>query len=298
MELALRTAPPASTDTPLEAVLGAWLASYPAASTRDAYRRDMRGYLAFLDRYSLDLLGATRQVVDAYARELETEGKAPATIARRLACLASAYTYLVDEGVLLTSPVDRVRRPRVSSESTRLGLDRDEARALLDAAAAWSPRDHALIALLVGNGLRISEALGLDVEALTTERSHRVARIVGKGNRARTAPLAPRTVEAIEIYLDWRTTGPIFVTSTGRRLDRVQAHRIFRRLALAAGIDKIVSCHSARHGWVTIALEAGAPIHRVADGAGHASATTTQRYDRQRRALDGHPAYVVAGHLG
>lgn len=125
-----------------------------------------------------------------------------------------------------------------------------------------------------------------------------MARIIGKGNKSRTAPLAPRTVEAIDDYLDGRVTGPVFVTSSGRRLDRVQAHRGFRRLAKRAGIDKPISCHSARHGFVTLALEAGAPIHRVADAAGHASATTTQRYDRARRALDGHPAYVVAAHLG
>lgn len=297
MNLVAITAPPATTDTPLEAVLGAWLASYPTASTRDAYRRDVVGFLAFLDGYGIDLLKVTRQVVDAYSRHLEAEGKAPATIARRLACLSSLYGYLVDEGALALSPVERVKRPKVPSESPRLGLDRDEARALLDAAAESSPRDHALVALLLGNGLRISEALGLDVDDLTTERGHRVARVVGKGNRARLAPLAPRTIEAIEDYLNGRTTGPIFVTASGRRLDRVQAHRIFRRLAKAAGIDKTVSCHSARHGWVTIALEAGAPIHRVADGAGHASPTTTQRYDRQRRRLEGHPAYLVASHL-
>jgi site-specific recombinase XerD len=92
-------------------------------------------------------------------------------------------------------------------------------------------------------------------------------------------------------------SGPIFVTASGRRLDRIQAHRIFRRLAKSAGIDKVVSCHSARQGFVTLALESGAALHRVADAAGHASATTTQRYDRARRALDGHPAYAVATHL-
>jgi site-specific recombinase XerD len=271
MDLVPFTALPATAATRVEVVIGAWLASFSSSATRDAYRRDVRGFLAFLDGHGLDLLAVTRQVVDAFARTLEAEGKAPATVARRLSALASLFTYLVDEGLLASSPVERVKRPKVPNESTRLGLDRAEACALLDAAAASSPRDHALVALLVGNGLRISEALGLDVEDLATERSHR--------------------------YLGDRTSGPIFVTASGRRLDRVQAHRVFRRLAKAAGIDKVVSCHSARHGFVTLALESGAPLHRVADAAGHASPVTTQRYNRQRRRLDGHPAYLLAAHL-
>jgi site-specific recombinase XerD len=297
MDLVPFTALPATAATRVEVVIGAWLASFSSSATRDAYRRDVRGFLAFLDGHGLDLLAVTRQVVDAFARTLEAEGKAPATVARRLSALASLFTYLVDEGLLASSPVERVKRPKVPNESTRLGLDRAEACALLDAAAASSPRDHALVALLVGNGLRISEALGLDVEDLATERSHRIARIVGKGNRSRTAPLAPRTIEAIEEYLGDRTSGPIFVTASGRRLDRVQAHRVFRRLVKAAGIDKVVSCHSARHGFVTLALESGAPLHRLADAAGHASPVTTQRYNRQRRRLDGYPAYLLAAHL-
>jgi integrase len=105
------------------------------------------------------------------------------------------------------------------------------------------------------NGLRISEALGADVADLDTERGHRVPRITRKGGKRATVPLAPRTADAIDIYLQGRADGPLFATSSGRRLDQAAVWRLLRRLAATAVPAKARSIHphDLRHAFVTLA---------------------------------------------
>ncbi len=146
-------------------------------------------------------------------------------------------------------------------------------------------------------GLRVSEALGLDLEDLSTVRSHRVARVRRKGGRHQDVVLAPRTTDALDGYLTARggaVPGPVLVTHTAERLDRHAAWKVIRRLATKAGIGHRVFPHALRHGFVTAALDAGVPLHRVQDAAGHRDPRTTRRYDRARGALDNHATYVVA----
>jgi site-specific recombinase XerD len=292
---ALAVAPSASIQTAHD-LAAAFLAGF-SASTREAYARDLRDFGRFLARASIEPLTARRVHVDAYCREAEAAGTSPATLARRLSALSGFYAYAVDEALIERSPVTRVRRPRASDESPRLGLDRTELRALLDAAEASSARDHALACLLALNGLRVSEALAADVSDLGQERGHRTLAITRKGGKRAVVPLAPRTADAIDAYLAGRDQGPIFVTRSGRRLDRFAAAKSISRLARRAGISKAVSPHSCRHGFVTAALDAGVSLRDVQDAAGHADPRTTRRYDRARHSLDRHATYTVAQYV-
>lgn len=307
----LEPVPPVDLDRPFstaEDIAAAWLLGY-GESTRNAYAADLRNWGTFLSGLAVEPLQAHRAHVDTYVRALEAEGRSRATIARRLAALSGFYAYAMDEGLIARSPVARVRRPKVSDHSPRLGLDEKELRAFLRAAAESSPRDHALCLLLAFNGLRISEALGADVESLGQERGHRTLAIVRKGGRRATVPLAPVTAEAIDAYLTSRTVvagglrqspigeRPLFATSSGRRLDRFGAAKTMRRLARRAGISKSVSPHLLRHSFVTAALDAGVSLRDVQDAAGHADPRTTRRYDQGRHSLDRHPTYVVAARL-
>jgi site-specific recombinase XerD len=239
-------------------------------------------------------LAAHRVHVDGFVREAEAAGVAAATLARRLAALSGFYTYAVDEGLIARSPVTRVRRPKVLDDSPRLGIDREQMRALLETAEADGPRSAALVALLGLNGLRISEALAADVSDLGVERGHRTLRLDRKGGRVAVVPLSPRTAAAVDELVGERTGGSIFITGSGRRLDRQAAWKIVRRLAVAAGITHAISPHSFRHGFVTNALDAGVSLRDVQDAAGHADPRTTRRYDRARHSLDRHATYAVA----
>jgi site-specific recombinase XerD len=273
--------------------LAAFLAGYRGL-TRDAYALDLRQFVVWCEEHKLRLFGARRADIECFARDLEDRGRARATVARRLCTVAGFYRYAEQEGLLERSPAAHVRRPRLDYDSHATGLDRNEVGALLVAAGLASAREHALVSLLAINGLRVSEALGADIEALGIERGHRTLTVLRKGGKVVVIPLAPRTARAIDLAIGERIEGPIFLGRNGERLDRHAAWRIVRRLARKAGINKPVGPHTLRHAFITAALDAGVPLRDVQEAASHADPRTTMRYDRGRVSLDRHATYVVA----
>ena len=146
-------------------------------------------------------------------------------------------------------------------------------------------------------GLRVSEATGGDIESLGLERGHSTLTILRKGGKVVTIPLALRTARAVDLAVDERCEGPIFLGADGERLDRHAAGRIVRRVARQAGITKRVGPHTLRHTFITAALDAGVPRRDVQETASHADPRTTMRYDRARVSLDRHATYIVATFL-
>ncbi len=226
--------------------LAAFLAGY-SGLTREAYELDLRQYASWCHQHHLRLFQARRADIECFARDLESRGRARATITRRLCTIAGFYRYAVEEDLLDHSPAAHVRRPRLDYESHATGLDRNELGALLVAAGLGPPTEHALISLLALNGLRVSEAIGANVENLGVECGHRTLVITRKGGKVVTIPLAPRTARAIGLAIGERADGPIFLTSDGQRLDRHGAARAVRRVAHRAGISKPVGPHTLRH---------------------------------------------------
>jgi site-specific recombinase XerD len=282
---------PGFTDPEQQALFG-FLAGYRGL-TRDAYLLDLRQFAAWCQQRSIPLFGARRADIESYARCLEDRGRARATVARRLSTVAGFYRYAEEEGLLERSPAVHVRRPRLDYESHAVALDRNEVGALLVAAGLGSPVEHALLSLLALNGLRISEALGADIEALGVQRGHRTLTIFRKGAKVVTIPLAPRTARAVDLAIGERSCGPFFAWPDGRRLDRHAAARIVRRAARRAGISKHLGPHTLRHAFIT-AVDAGVPLRDVQEAASHADPRTTMRYDRARVSLDRHATYIVA----
>ncbi len=239
----------------------------------------------------------SRGQVDLYARFLETRYR-PATVARKLASLASLFSYLESEGIIAVNPVAKVKRPRISADDQQLTPARTiaEARQLL--AAATSPRDRALVLVLLMMGLRVSEALNLDLDGLETDSGHVTAVIKGKGGRRTRAVVPPPVVAAFTAIEEdeQRTTGPVFARN-GIRWNRNQATRALHRLGRAANLTGTLRPHQLRATAITIALELGEPLHKVQTFARHQDPTVTQRYNANRQALDGSPAYALASAL-
>jgi integrase/recombinase XerD len=276
----------------------AFVASYSSPGTRQAYAAQLRLWFDWCERHHLEPLADVRRPhVELYARDLEARVLAPATIALKLVVLTGFYRYCVEEQLIEHSPAVHVRRPKVSQESTRLGLDRTELGAFLVQAGLSGGNDHALACLLALNALRVSEACGAELSDLALANGHRVVPIVGKGNQPALIPLAPRTARAIDAAVGERTEGPLLARKDGSRLDRHAAGRIVRRLAKRAGINKAISPHSLRHAAITAALDAGCSLRDVQDFARHADPRQTRRYDRARGALDRNPTYIVATYL-
>ena len=276
----------------------AFVASYSSPGTRQAYTTQLSLWFDWCDLHHLEPLADVRRPhVELYARDLEARGLAAATVALKLVVLTGFYRNCIEEQLLDHSPAVHVRRPKVSQESARLGLDRTELGAFLVQAGLSGGNDHALACLLALNALRVSEACGADLSDLALANGHRVVRIVGKGNQPALIPLAPRTSRAIDAAVGERTGGPLLARADDSRLDRHAAGRIVRRLAKRAGIDKAISPHSLRHAAITAALDAGCSLRDVQDFARHADPRQTRRYDRARGALDRNPTYIVATYL-
>jgi integrase/recombinase XerD len=286
---------PVFTNTERLALAG-FLAGYSGLA-REAYELDLRQYTSWCHQHHLRLFQVRRADIECFARDLETRGRARATITRRLCTIAGFYRYAVEEDLLDHSPAAHVRRPRLDYESHATGLDRNELGALLVAAALGSPAEHALISLLALNGLRVSEATGASIQSLGLERGHRTLVITRKGGKVVTIPLAPRTARAIDLAVGERVEGPMFIAPDGRRLDRHGAARIVRRAARRAGITKPAGPHTLRHAFITAALDAGVPLRDVQEAASHADPRTTIRYDRARGSLDRHATYIVAAYI-
>jgi integrase/recombinase XerD len=281
---------------PAEQVTEAWLANRRLSEhTRAAYRRDVAGWLSWCAGRELDPLAASFLDVNAYARGLESSGLAPSTVARKMSGLSSWYEFLVKLRAVEVNPVAGADRPPVARDhSATVGLTADEVDALI--AAADGPRNRAMILLLADLGLRVGELVGLDVTDVGWERGHRCVRFVGKGGKPRRRVLTAAAAQALDQYVGGRSEGPLFVTSTGGRVDRHAVFRLIRRLAARAGIaaaDRL-SPHSLRHAFATAARDEGVPLEDVQDAMGHADPRTTRRYDRDRHNLDRDPAYTIA----
>lgn len=286
----------------------AWLLAQRSHHTRRAYYRDISLWLVWCQQMGLDPREAVRADVDLWRSTLTG---VPSTIARRLASVSSWYRYLISNDAADTNPVGATRRPRVDKDSSpTVGLTSAETKALMRAArTATRPtarRGVALLGLLVGTGMRVGEAIGLDVDSIRHNRGHRTVRIMGKGNKVREIPIPPALGRDLDSYLEERSareggevgelTGPLFVTAGGKRIDQPAVYRQLRQVAVAAGIESahLLSPHSLRHTAITAALDV-APLHRVQDMAGHADPRTTRRYDRGRGSLDSSPVYQLTG---
>jgi integrase/recombinase XerD len=283
-----------------------WLQSVRSPNTRVAYEQDIGHYFRWLDEWSIDALHALQVHVDAYRNHLLTgdhagrylgrRSYAPSTVARKLVAVSSFYRYAVrnSNGAVLSNPCEHVARPEVSNESMTPGLSDDEVAQLLDAATAAGPRLRALVLLLVGTGLRVSEAVKADTGDLTVERGRRVLLVTRKGGKRQRVRLPVEVDRALVEYLRGRQ-GPLFLDTPGkRRMTRQQADYYLRRLARAAGIETPVSPHVLRHTAATHALNDGAGLRDVQVQLGHARPDTTARYDRARRDLDNAAARSLA----
>jgi site-specific recombinase XerD len=282
------------TPAPDPAVEGflALLAARRAPRTVDAYRRDLADLAAHLGGPPAT---ASAEQVEAWLAGLRARGQAPSSVARRAAAARSFYRHLVALGQRADNPaaeIDLPRRRRRLPRSLSLG----EVERLIDAANGTTPRsfrDRALVELLYGAGLRVSEAVGLERGGVDLEA--RTVRCVGKGDKERVVPLGSQAVEALRRYLargrpylDRRHRPELFLNAQGGPLTRGGAFLILRRLAAEAGLDaERIHPHLLRHSFATHLLEGGADLRSVQEMLGHADLGTTELYthvsDRRRR---------------
>ncbi len=291
--------PPAAPRLPGE-VAEAFLRGF-SGETQAAYARDLALWFVWLDGHGRMPFDVTRVVIDTFAAQpLPTGARAAAsTTARRLAALSGFYGYAAEEGLIEKNPVVRVKRPRVSDRSSTLGISKARARRLIQAARHEGARELLLVLLLLHLGLRVSEAVGADVEDLGEEQGFPILFIAGKGETQKKSPVplnAALQSAIAAVRTGGRDQGPLLRTGTDRRLTRQQAGKIIKRLGQQIGLPELHP-HALRHSFVTLALNEGASLRDVQDAARHADPRTTRRYDRDRNNLARHPTHRLLGAL-
>jgi site-specific recombinase XerD len=219
--------------------------------------------------------------VREYCDDCSKSGALPATVARRLSALTSFFEHALGAGAVSSNPVVAVERPAASRTGQPAGLDEDDALALLDAAAAVGPKVVVLVALLMLEGMKLAEALGLDIERLDGSGWAMRATVVRRGAEEDLA-LDGRTVRAICNYVGGRTSGPLLVGDTPiqdrtARLTRFGADFLLKRAASIAGLEP-VSANTLRRTYITLSHRDGAAVEDISRRVGHVSARDTMRY--------------------
>jgi integrase/recombinase XerD len=266
-----------------------------SAKTVEAYARDLARFVSFLERQGVRRLGELRREhLTRFLAWLERSGLGARSRTRALVSVRRWLRYLGAAGALREDPVEGVAVPRFERPLPRV-LRTDEAVALIEAVDPSAPlglRDRAMLEVLYGGGLRVSELVALPLGALELRAG--LARVVGKGDRERVVPLGAPALEALGAYLreerpllaraSRSSSDAVFLSRRGRPMTRQNFFTRLRGVARRAGIpaDR-VSPHVLRHAFATDLLEGGADLRAVQSMLGHADLSTTQIYTHVSR---------------
>lgn len=257
-----------------------------AAKTVDAYALDVRDYLGELHQRAVKVEAATREDVLEHLAWLGKKGLSARSRARHLAALRGFHRFLEDEKLAPADPTTDLDTPK-HARTLPLFLTLEEVELLLGAPnlkTLAGVRDRAMIEVLYGTGLRVSELVSLGLNDVNLVDGYILA--FGKGRKERVVPLGKMAIEAIKAWLEGprlvvlkgRESKALFVSPRGKALTRMGFWKLLRRHARGAGITKLISPHKLRHSFATHLVERGADLRAVQAMLGHADLGTTQIY--------------------
>lgn len=280
---------------------------YSEATIR-SYSTDLEQFGDYLKRVKRNIEKPgriNRDHVRGFLADMHRRQLTKTSMGRKLSSLRAYFKYLQKHKIIPKNPTNGIRNPKQEKRHPQV-LNVDQAVSMMEAVIEPDPeglRDLALAELLYGSGLRISEAINLDMNDLDSD----VIRVVGKGAKERIVPLSDAAVKRIRRYMEQRhallgddySEQALFLgVRSHKRLNRRAANRIVAKLARLAGLPKDVHPHMLRHSFATHMLEAGADLRSVQELLGHENLTTTQRYthlDMQRIMQVYDSAHPLAG---
>lgn len=247
-------------------------------NTVKAYTADIEGFYEFLRHRGVTLRDASSSDISDYIISV-SDYLSKRSQARLLSSLNSFFDYLVSEGERKDNPSSAVDSPKLG-KYLPVVLSVEEVRAILKAAP--NERDRAILEVLYGCGLRVSEVCSLKISEVYLKDMF--VKVMGKGSKERLVPMAPSTASAIVDYLSVRPESDagcedvLFLNRFGRALSRVAVFKMVKSVALVAGVDKNLSPHTFRHSFATHLVENGADLRVVQEMLGHESILTTEIY--------------------
>lgn len=247
-------------------------------NTVKAYTADIEGFYEFLRHRGVTLRDASSSDISDYIISV-SDYLSKRSQARLLSSFNSFFDYLVSEGERKDNPSSAVDSPKLG-KYLPVVLSVEEVRAILKAAPI--ERDRAILEVLYGCGLRVSEVCSLKISEVYLKDMF--VKVMGKGSKERLVPMAPSTASAIMDYLSVRPESDagcedvLFLNRFGRALSRVAVFKMVKSVALVAGVDKNLSPHTFRHSFATHLIENGADLRVVQEMLGHESILTTEIY--------------------
>ena len=262
-----------------------------SAKTVDAYRADVLSFLAFLQGYEGDALGTaalgklTTRTMRGWMAHERDRGLSARSLARALSAVKNFVTWMAEKNDFDPTAVLMIRAPRFSAKLPR-PLEENAAKSVLETVELQSStpwvalRDQAVITLLYGCGLRISEALGLTGRALPLGET---IRIIGKGKKERLVPVIPAARDAVTAYakvcpFEIKADDPIFRGVRGGVLNPRHIQKVMEQARMQLGLPASATPHAMRHSFATHLLNAGGDLRAIQELLGHASLSTTQAY--------------------
>ncbi len=255
-------------------------------NTVEAYGRDLLRYVDYLESIGVtDPDGVTRTLVEDYLGVLTDVGLAPTSVERSLSAIKGFHRFMAQELIAEECPTAAIPLPKRPAKLPDV-ISQEAAARLLDQHFPATPaglRDHAMLEVLYGCGLRASELIGLDLRDFSAEQE--LLRVFGKGSKERVVPILGSAKAALTAYLEQgrgelvgrRPTSAVFLNVRGGRITRQSVHAIVERYGRLAGIEGLHP-HTLRHSFATHLLEGGADLRVVQELLGHASIATTQLY--------------------
>lgn len=251
-----------------------------------AYEMDFKRLKSYMDTHQIDVVRATFDDLQAFVFDTFKEIKSAKTQARLLSSIHSFYRFLLYHHYIEQDPSELLEMPRVEKHLPEvLTLDEIDAMiAHIDMSTNEGHRNCAIIEMLYGSGLRVSELTDLRLSNIYRQEGY--MRIIGKGNKQRLVPISPEANKQLEYWLTDRSKLDIkpeaqdivFLNRYGRQLTRAMIFTIVKRLAKAADIRKTISPHTLRHSFATHLLQNGADLRIIQQLLGHESIVTTEIY--------------------
>lgn len=260
-------------------------------NTVEAYLNDLKKLRSYFFSKE-DPSALTEEDLLSFLEHIYTSGFEPKTQARILSGIKGFYRFLLRKGYLEVNPTQLLERPKTGRNLPEV-LSVEEVDLMIGSIDLSQPlghRNQAMIEVLYGCGLRVSELVGLTFGQMHLDQHY--LRVIGKGDKERMVPIGNSAIKSLSLYLQQRKLQDctaseaafVFLSQRGRRLNREMVFQIVRKLAAQAGIQKEISPHTLRHSFATHLIQAGADLRAVQDMLGHESITTTELYthlDRQ-----------------
>ena len=273
-------------------------------NTASSYKNDMDKFMIYLKDHGVsDLKKVSKKDITNYLEYLNNNNLSTTSIARKLTTIKNFYIYLTKTEVITNNIAEGIERPKLRKKLPEV-LTIEEVDKLLDISlnTPFDYRNKAMLELLYGTGLRISELLDLKLNDIDFENC--IVRCLGKGSKERIVPIGEYVIYYLNVYLDYRPlllkrkkSDYLFLNSRGERLSRFSFFKMLKSLLMTKGITKHISPHSLRHSFATHLLTGGADIRFVQEMLGHSSISTTQIYTHisQERLKEQHKKFHPRG---